>query len=175
MVEYNITIKKNKKSGSEDRYLQTWVSFFSILKNLPKEEYLRYTEGFLLSLKKETDVSLDLLVSSILKSADLKRYFQHSFSLLDQESILYLLERIAQMWPREKDIIFRLKSIVEKNPSALVRNSSWFRTLSLDFVNYILTGKRTEMYIENVSKKPVSGKRLENILKFPLINKQLNS
>ena len=174
MVEYSI-LRKNKKLRSEDKCLQTWISFFSILKNLPKEEYLRYSEGFLLSLKKESDISIDLLISSILKSRDLKFHFQRSFSTLDQKSILYLLDRVAQMWPCEKDIIFRLKEIVERNAGSLIWNSSWFQTLSIDFLNYLLTGRETEMYIENVSKKPLSNKKLENIFTFPLVNKRLNS
>lgn len=175
MVEYSIKIKTSRNLRSEDRCLQTWVSFFSILKSLPKEEYLRYTEGFLLSLKKETDVSLDMLISTLLNSPDLKFYFQRSFASLAPEGIFYLLERIAQMWPQEKEIIFRLKKIVENNPIGLKDNSSWFRTLSLDFLTYLVTGKRTEIYMENVSKKPVPRKTLENILAFPLANKRLNS
>jgi len=164
MVEYSITIKRNKKLQSEGECLQTCLSFLGILKSLPKKEYVRYTEGFLLSLK-ETDVSLDLLISSILGSQALKFRFYQSFVTLDQNNLLYLLERMTQMWPGEKDIIMRLKSIVENNPRGLPPKSSWGQALSLDFLSYILTGKRTEMYIENVSKKAISHQRLDNILK----------
>ncbi|MFN7662872.1 MAG: hypothetical protein ACK5PQ_04035 [Alphaproteobacteria bacterium] len=128
-----------------------------------------------MSLKKETDLSLDVLISTILKSSDLKFYFQQSFSEFGQESIFYLLERIGQMWPQEKEIALRLKNIIEKNPSRLQSKTSWFQAISLDFFNYLITGKRTEMYIENFSKKPISRKTLENILTFPLAKKHLNS
>lgn len=164
MVEYSITIKKNRKLRSEDECLQTCLSFLGILENLPKKEYVRYTEGFLLSLK-ETDVSLDSLISAILGSQVLKFRFYQSFVTLDQSNLLYLLERMTQMWPREKDIVMRLKGIVEKNPRGLPHKSNWGQALSLDFLSYILTGKRTEMYIENVSKKSISHQRLDNILK----------
>ena len=116
-----------------------------------------------------------MLISTILNSSDLKFYFQRSFASLAPDSIVYLLDRMAQMWPQEKEIIARLKNIVENNPLAFKDNANWFRSISLDFLNYLVTGKRTEVYMENVSKKPVPRKTLENILSFPLANKRLNS
>lgn len=174
MVEYSITIRKNKKLRSEAECLQTCLSFFEILKNLPEKEYVRYTEGFLFSLR-ESNVSLSLLASTILGSPSLKFRFHKSFSTIDQEGLLYVLDRMQKMWPREKEVVSRLKSIVEASSRKNIKQSNWIQGLSIDFLNYILTGKKTEMYIENVSKRSISHQRLDNILNFTFKDHFLHS
>jgi hypothetical protein len=175
MVVYSFIINKNKKLRSEAKCFQTWTSFFGILGKLPKTEYARYAEGFFLSLKKEMGMSLDLLVSVILNSPELRLCLQRSFYHLGPDNIINLLGRIEKMWPQEKDVVLRLKEIVQRNPTSFARSRSWFLNLTPDFINYLLTGRRTEIYIENASRRPISRKKLENILTFPLVKRKLNS
>lgn len=109
--------KKYKKNLDEERCFQAWISFFTILNTLPKLEYPRYTEGFFLSVRKTSDVSLKTLVSIILDSPALTARFKKSVRYMGPQHTYRLLWKVGNLWPKEQDIIKRLIFIIRQNSS----------------------------------------------------------
>ncbi len=175
MEEYGATLAVQKKVNSEARCFQAWVSFFTILKTLPKLEYPRYTEGFLLSIRNTTDLSLSTIISVVLSSSVLLCRVQKSVSCLEVDHVIRLLDRAQTLWPQEKKVVQQLIYIIKENPTCLRQEKKWVDTMGPDFTTSLLEGRSPSAYLENFSRRPASRALLEKVGFFPLVNKKLNS
>lgn len=167
--------RKYKKSPNEERCFQAWISFFTILNKLPKIEYPRYTEGFFLSVRKTSDVSLKTLVSVILASPALTARIKQNMSYMGLEKTERLLRKIGQLWPKEQAITQRVILIMRKNPCIFYKKQCRKTLTSPDLSTYMLTGVWAARYIENFSNKAAPSQLLEKIGTFPLVKRRLNS
>lgn len=167
--------RKYKKNPDEERCFQAWISFFTILNTLPKLEYPRYTEGFFLSVRKTSDVSLKTFVSIILDSPALTARFKKSIQYMGPQHTYRLLRKVARLWPKEQSIIRRLMLIIRKNPAIFEKGADATTKLSPDLSIYLLTGIWMSKHIENFSKKAPPITLLEKVGAFPLVKRKLNS
>ena len=83
MEEYSAALGAQHKISSKSRCYEAWISFFTILNTLPKLEYSRYTEGFMLSIRNTTDLSFSTILQVILTSPILLCRVQKSVKYLD--------------------------------------------------------------------------------------------
>lgn len=175
MEKYESHLEIQSKVNSEARCFQAWVSFFTILKTLPKLEYPRYTEGFLLSIRNTTDLSLSTIISVVLSSSVLLCRVQKSVAYLEVDHVIRLLDRAQSLWPREKKVIQQLIDIIKENPACLSQEKKWIDIMEPDFATSLLEGRSPSSYLENFSRRPASKSLLEKVGFFPLVNKKLNS
>ena len=175
MVEYGAFFREQKRDRTEVKCFEAWTSFFGILNNLPKLEYSRYTEGFLLSIRNTTDIKLETIVSVAVSSRKLLTRIYSISSFLEEEQIAYLLNRASTLWPREKEIVDRIRILLEERPRVTSGKKIVSKWCDLDVQTYLLTGKKPSLYVENFSKKPISSRTLEKLISFPLVKARLSS
>ena len=175
MEECESAFGVQKKINSKTQCFQAWVSFFTILKTLPKLEYSRYTEGFLLSIRNTTDLSFSIIASVVLASPVLISRVQKSVTHLEADNVIRLLSRAQTLWPQEKKIVQRIIDMIRDNPTCLNQGKKWIDAMAPDFATSLLEGRSPSSYLDNFSRRPASRTLLEKVGFFPLVNKNLNS